>query len=77
MEKKRYHYPPSSSSARPLVDGCNDSFAGGDMWLAPHTAGAAARVYVTFDEPVALSLIRQGKPGFCKLHEFYFKPEFY
>jgi hypothetical protein len=56
-------------TADKLVNGRNDECGGGsptgaDMWLAPYSAGGeAARVYLVFDDPITISLLKAGWPG--------------
>ncbi|XP_048408317.2 katanin-interacting protein isoform X2 [Stegostoma tigrinum] len=41
-----------------LIDGINDTNDGRHMWLAPILPGLVNRVYVIFDQPVAVSMIK-------------------
>ncbi|KAJ8284207.1 hypothetical protein COCON_G00030570 [Conger conger] len=41
-----------------LVDGVNDTHDGRHMWLAPVLPGLVNRVYVIFDQPVSVSMIK-------------------
>uniref|UniRef100_A0A3P9PVR9 Si:dkey-161j23.7 n=1 Tax=Poecilia reticulata TaxID=8081 RepID=A0A3P9PVR9_POERE len=41
-----------------LIDGVNDTQDGRHMWLAPVLPGTVNRVYVIFDQPVTVSMIK-------------------
>ncbi|XP_060552512.1 katanin-interacting protein-like isoform X2 [Ruditapes philippinarum] len=41
-----------------LIDGVNDTMDGGHMWLAPILPGHLNRVYVIFDQPTSISMIK-------------------
>ncbi|XP_059180737.1 katanin-interacting protein [Centropristis striata] len=41
-----------------LIDGLNSTHDGGHMWLAPVLPGLVNRVYVIFDQPVTVSMIK-------------------
>ncbi|XP_041829340.1 katanin-interacting protein isoform X2 [Melanotaenia boesemani] len=41
-----------------LIDGLNDTHDGRHMWLAPVLPGLVNRVYVIFDQPVTVSMIK-------------------
>ncbi|XP_072415509.1 katanin-interacting protein isoform X2 [Chiloscyllium punctatum] len=41
-----------------LIDGINDTNDGRHMWLAPILPGLVNRVYIIFDQPVAVSMIK-------------------
>ncbi|KAM4715269.1 katanin-interacting protein isoform 2-T2 [Anableps anableps] len=41
-----------------LIDGVNDTHDGRHMWLAPVLPGVVNRVYVIFDQPVTVSMIK-------------------
>ncbi|XP_067911776.1 katanin-interacting protein isoform X2 [Heterodontus francisci] len=41
-----------------LIDGLNDTNDGRHMWLAPILPGLVNRVYVIFDQPIAVSMIK-------------------
>ncbi|XP_078414458.1 katanin-interacting protein isoform X1 [Cetorhinus maximus] len=41
-----------------LIDGINDTNDGRHMWLAPILPGLVNRVYVIFDQPIAVSMIK-------------------
>ncbi|XP_045212183.2 katanin-interacting protein-like isoform X2 [Mercenaria mercenaria] len=41
-----------------LIDGVNDTMDGGHMWLAPILPGHLNRVYVIFDQPTTISMIK-------------------
>eukprot|EP01105_Mastigella_eilhardi_P004514 TRINITY_DN1601_c0_g2_i1.p1 TRINITY_DN1601_c0_g2~~TRINITY_DN1601_c0_g2_i1.p1 ORF type:complete len:1195 (+),score=273.20 TRINITY_DN1601_c0_g2_i1:2-3586(+) len=41
-----------------LFDGVNDTYNDEHMWLAPYTPGRCNTLYVHFDQPVALSMVK-------------------
>jgi len=41
-----------------LVDGVNDTFDGRHMWLAPVFPGQTNIIYIVFDEPITISMIK-------------------
>ncbi|KAJ1474474.1 hypothetical protein T484DRAFT_1832211, partial [Baffinella frigidus] len=49
---------PDSRTADKLVDGENDTWDPEHMWLAPFTAGEAAKVFILLDTPAAISMIK-------------------
>lgn len=46
-----------------LIDGVNDTLIDSHMWLAPYTPGLANQVFVVFDTPVTLSMIKVSSRG--------------
>ncbi|XP_041473507.1 katanin-interacting protein-like isoform X2 [Lytechinus variegatus] len=61
-------YPPSinvlegvsddTRTPEKLIDGVNDTMDGGHIWLAPILPSVINRVYVIFDEPATVSMIK-------------------
>jgi hypothetical protein len=41
-----------------LYDGVNDTFDDKHMWLAPYTPGQSNSIFIFFDHPVTLSMVK-------------------